>query len=116
PEDDRVAPYHRQFPRRIARGAFQAELVDLEHDRALPIDQHHVRPQGLRRLVEAEALDRRIRWDQVHGLWGAGGRLRGHASSWQDGPRRSTSRSGRCRLSSLAARIMLPRTDWPMRR
>src|SRR5205809_4149745 len=55
-EHHRVAPYHGQFPGRIASGAFQSELIDFEDDCAPTIDQHHVRSQCPRRLVEAETF------------------------------------------------------------
>src|SRR5207237_10677686 len=55
-EHHRVAPYHGQFPGRIASGAFESELIDFEDDCAPTIDQHHVRSQCPRRLVEAETF------------------------------------------------------------
>src|SRR5690348_4146966 len=67
-EHHRVAPYHGQFPSRIASGAFQPELVDLEDDRTMAIDQHHVGSQSPRRVVETETFDCRGRREQMDAL------------------------------------------------
>ena len=67
-EHHRVAPYHRQFPRRIASGAFQPELVNLEDDHAMTIDQHYIRSQSPRRVIETETFDRRGRREQMDAL------------------------------------------------
>src|SRR5437868_12892931 len=55
-EHYRVTPNDRQLARRIARCALEPQLVDLEDDCTPTIDQHHVRSQCPRRLVEAEAF------------------------------------------------------------
>jgi hypothetical protein len=67
-EYHRIAPHHCQFPRRVAGGAFQPQLIDLEDNRTLSVHQHQVRSQRPRRFIETQPFDRRVRRYQVDGF------------------------------------------------